>query len=91
MIQNTCPRGYAGKTSLVSKCGHCVSKITVTSSEIGMLSAAHQNHVILPMYAFVVPRVMPSFQTQRHHSSWTIRVEGYEDVMIGELLKPPRA
>jgi len=92
VVQNTCPRGFAGKTTLAGKCSHCSSKInSITLPEVQVFTSSFPRPVHFPMYVFVTTDTSPFFQPQRRSATWPILIIGYEAPWPDELLKPPRA
>jgi hypothetical protein len=93
LIQNTCPHGFAGKSTLARKCGHCPSKQVTVASPHGqkVISADHHNPANFPMYVLAMPTTAPSTEPVRFRSVWSHRVDDYKDALPDGFWKPPRA
>jgi hypothetical protein len=92
VIQNTCPFGAAGKTTLVSACAHCPSKQSMVASSDGqnkLVSDSSSTH--FPLYIFAVSKTVHTFSLELINSSPSSLVERYVDALPEELLRPPRA
>lgn len=92
LIQNTCPHGFAGKTSLASDCANCPVKHNLTKLLDGgnrIISGASSVH--FPLYVFEVLKTIHTFRFEPIKSSRPVLADSYKDALPGELLRPPRA
>lgn len=91
LIQNTCPFGAAGKSSVAAACAHCPLKHNLLVSLDG-----HENlvtdfsRVHFPLYVFKVPKTIHTFQLAPIISARPVLADSYKDALPDELLRPPR-
>jgi hypothetical protein len=92
LIQNTCPFGAAGKSTVAHECGHCPMKQGSTISPLGEQSlVSDASSVHFPLYVFAVPKTIHTFQLEPITSVRPVLTNGYKDALPYELLRPPRA
>jgi hypothetical protein len=98
LVQNTCPHGFGGKTALAKECGHCPFHLsTASSGSQKVFKADHadssdvHNPANFPMYVFAVPKTIPCCQPHQLRTAHPALIDGYQDPLPDELLKPPRA
>lgn len=91
LIQNTCPHGFAGKTSLASTCGHCPVKHHVTALQEAQDEALTASSVHFPLYVFEAPKIIFTFRFDPIKSARPVLANGYANALPDELLRPPRA
>ncbi len=92
LIQNTCPHGFAGKTSVASMCKHCPLKQDKSLASDGqkkIVSASSQVH--FPLFVFAIPKTIHTFQLNFVKSARLILADRYKDALPDELLRPPQA
>jgi hypothetical protein len=91
LIQNTCPHGFAGKTSLASACANCPMKHNLTKPQDGgqrIISDVSPVH--FPLYVFEVPKTIHTFRLEPIKSVRPLLADSYKDALPDELLRPPR-
>jgi hypothetical protein len=92
ILQNTCPFGAAGKTTVASACTHCPSKHSMVVLPDGQHKLVFDSSSIhFPLYIFAVPKTIHTFCLELINSSPTSFVEIYVDALPDEFLRPPRA
>ena len=92
LIQNTCPFGAAGKSSVVTACGLCPLKhsfVPAGKDQHTLVNDASSVHY--PVYVFSVPKTIHTFQFEFIKSSRPVLADAYKDALPDELLRPPRA
>jgi len=93
LVQNTCPHGYAGKSSVASACDHCPMKkhfaAPSASAKTTVASVPSSDH--FPLYVFAVQKPIHTFQLEPVTSARTVLANCYEDALPNELLRPPQA
>lgn len=92
LIQNTCPHGFAGKTSVAATCSHCPMKQHQSVSPDGqkrIISASSTVH--FPMFVFSVPKTVHTFQLEPVKIAQPPLANSYEDALPAGLLRPPQA
>lgn len=91
-IQNTCPRGFSGKSTVVATCSHCPQKQmhrTITDGD--NFSVISQPETRLPMYVLDLPGIQPAFRLASLASPRPVIPNTYKDTDPDELLQPPSA
>jgi hypothetical protein len=92
LIQNTCPQGFAGKSTVASTCSHCPQKQThKPAMEGNSLSNISKAPAHLPMYVLDMPNTQPTLQLIMTASTQPIIPNIYTNTAPDELLHPPRA
>lgn len=92
LIQNTCPFGVAGKSTVASSCGHCQMKHGVKASPLGGKQLVSDSSPIhFPLYVFAVPKTVHTFQLNFIQSARPVLTDFYKDALPDELLRPPQA
>ncbi len=92
LIQNTCPHGFAGKTSVASTCKNCSMKqhhSVSPDAQKKITSSAMPVH--LPLFVFAVPKTIHTFQLSPITAARPILIDPYKDALPDELLRPPQA
>jgi hypothetical protein len=92
LVQNTCPHGFAGKTSVARTCANCPMKHHFTAppeAQGKVLSGASSVH--FPLYVLEAPKMIFTFRLYPIKSARPVLANGYTDVLPDELLRPPRA
>ena len=92
LIQNTCPFGEAGKTTIASACDHCPSKhsvIAVPQVQNNLVTDSSSIH--FPLFIFAIPNRIHTFQFYFIKSERPILSDNYKDVLSDRLLQPPRS
>ena len=91
-VQNTCPHGFAGKTSVAKTCDQCAFKeqhLAAASGEHSLF--ADPSPVHFPLFVFSLPMSAPAFQPGPAAVAEPVIGEPYTDAAPAELLRPPRA
>jgi hypothetical protein len=92
IIQNTCPLGAAGKSTVAAACDHCPLKHHFIVSIDGQKDlVSDPSSVLYPMYVFSVPKTVNTFRLSPIHSAQPLLADNYQDALPDELLRPPRA
>jgi|SRR6266540_2335614 len=92
LIQNTCPLGAAGKSTVAASCGHCPLKHHFVVSAAGQKNiAADPSAFHFPLYVFAVPKTIHTLEFEPVKSAPLILAESYKDALPDELLRPPQA
>jgi hypothetical protein len=91
-IQNTCPHGFAGKTTLARTCDRCTLKqqhapLPDQQNRI----AASQTPVHYPLFLFSVPPSVHVLQPGSAIAHEPVVADRYTDATPAEFLRPPRA
>jgi hypothetical protein len=92
LIQNTCPIGAAGKSSVVPTCPKCPLMHNATASsgqEHKLVADLFSSH--FPMFVFSMPKTSPVFRLALIKTSRTLLTSGYKNALPDELLRPPQA
>jgi hypothetical protein len=91
-IQNTCPHGFAGKSSVVSSCAHCpFNQMHLVSPDQRDAIAAGSPSIHFPLFVFSVPHAITTLQPGPILSMAPPLAKSYEDALPDELLRPPQA
>ncbi|HTG00533.1 MAG TPA: hypothetical protein VK654_08105 [Nitrospirota bacterium] len=96
LVQNTCPRGFGGKTTVAasssSSCSHCqhtqTQKLNVEGSMFSSISRAPAH---MPMFVLDIPNTQPAFRLVATASPRSVIPNTYKNTAPNELLHPPRA
>jgi hypothetical protein len=91
-IQNTCPRGSVGKSTVAASCSHCPQKQAHQASRDsdGPGIASHSTpHV--PLYVLDLPNTQPTFRLTAIACPQPVIPNTYKNTDPDELLQPPRA
>jgi hypothetical protein len=92
LIQNTCPFGAAGKSTVGHDCGHCQMKHSVKASPVGQKQfVSDSSSVHFPLYVFAVSKTVHTFRLCPVQSARPVLADFYKDALPDELLRPPRA
>jgi hypothetical protein len=92
LIQNTCPQGFAGKSTVAASCSHCPQKQAHTPvSESDTLGSISHAPAHLPMYVLDIPNTQPTFRLIATASSQPVIPNIYTNTAPDERLHPPRA
>jgi hypothetical protein len=92
MIQNTCPFGAAGKSTVASSCEHCPLKHSFIVSPDGQKNITSDSPAVhFPVYVFALPKTIHTFDLEPIKSVRLILADSYKDVLPDELLRPPQA
>ena len=94
LIQNTCPKGFAGKSTVASACSHCPHKQShkpVSQGDRVVVASASDAHAHLPLYVLDTPDTKPTFRLEATASSQLVIPTIYQNTAPDELLHPPRA
>ncbi|HUJ18793.1 MAG TPA: hypothetical protein VL197_12460 [Nitrospirota bacterium] len=92
LVQNTCPHGFAGKTSVTPACGHCsLRQLHASHPDPQLTISSSPSPVHYPLFVFAVPKTVHTFQLDPIKSARLVLVDRYKDALPDELLRPPRA
>jgi hypothetical protein len=92
LVQNTCPQGFAGKSTVAASCSHCPHKQAhKPAMEGNTISSISQAPAHLPMYVLASPNTQPTFRLVAIASLQPILPNTYKNTAPDELLHPPRA
>jgi len=92
LIQNTCPFGAAGKSTVASSCEQCPLKHSCIVSPDGQKNLVSDfSSIHFPLYVFAVPKTIHTFQLNPIKSTRPVLADKYKDALPDELLRPPRA
>ncbi len=90
-IQNTCPFGTAGKSSVTASCERCPLMhgfVMPSNGQNTVMSDASSVH--FPHYIFAVSKTISSVRITPIASKGPILANDYQDALPDELLQPPR-
>jgi hypothetical protein len=92
LIQNTCPHGFAGKTSIALIVKNCSMKNHHSlSPDVQEKITAASMPVHLPLFVFAVPKTIHTFQLSPITTARPVLIDPYKDALPDELLRPPQA
>jgi hypothetical protein len=90
LIQNTCPHGYAGKSSMVSPCAHCPLKhVHAASPDRRSILVTVSSSLHIPLFVFAASKTVTAFQHGPTAFLDPPLAKSYEDALPEELLRPP--
>ena len=93
LIQNTCPQGSAGKSTVAASsasCSHCPNKQIHEPVTQGVkLSIKAHPSAHIPMYVLNIQTTKPTFQLAAILSPQPIITNAYKNAAPDELLHPP--
>lgn len=92
LIQNTCPQGAAGKSSVAASCRTCPMKhhhLVLSQGEQLVAKALQPIHY--PLYVLSVSSPAHTFGLAFVETASPLLIERYLDALRHELLRPPRA
>jgi hypothetical protein len=90
-VQNTCPHGFAGKTTVARTCGHCSLKEHHAASldrQEGL--TAGRTPVHYPFFVLSRPKPIQAYQRGPVASVEPGLTGRYTDALPAERLQPPR-
>ncbi len=92
-IQNTCPYGMAGKSSVASTaCGDCPFKHSVVLSQDSQNTLVTDSSTVhLPHYIFEASDLVRTVRISPVASDRPLLADDYHDALPDELLQPPRS
>ncbi len=92
LIQNTCPHGFAGKSSVAASCKNCpMKKQHDMSPDVQQKIVSSSSQVHFPLFVFSVPKTIHTFQLSPIETARPILIDRYKDALPDELLRPPQA
>jgi len=92
LIQNTCPKGMAGKSTVAASCSHCPQKLVLKAPSTAYQADIVQSDAALfPMYVLALPNVQPLFRPMPIEIPQPSIPNSYQNAYPDELLRPPRA
>jgi hypothetical protein len=92
LVQNTCPFGAAGKSSVAAACNHCPLQHNFTVSADGQKELVFDpSPVHYPLYVFSIPKTVHTFRPSPIQPAQPLLEDNYQDALPDELLRPPRA
>jgi len=90
LIQNTCPHGFAGKSTVLASCSHCPHKQTLTAyAESGQVSIIPNHLVHMPLFVLEIPHSQPTFELVSAASPQPVIRNRYKNTFPDGLLRPP--
>jgi hypothetical protein len=94
LIQNTCPLGFAGKSTVASTCLHCPERQThhpVPDGEGIKISIQSHSTAHLPIFVLDIPNTQTIFRFAVIAIPQPVMPNTYKNTAPDELLRPPRA
>jgi hypothetical protein len=96
LIQNTCPKGFAGKSTVVSAsaCSHCPHKHFNKPMPLNdriVVANASDAQAHLPLFVLDTPDTKPAFLLEATASPQPAIPNTYKNTAPDGLLQPPRA
>ncbi len=92
LIQNTCPHGFAGKTSVAATCKDCpMKRHNSVAPDVQKKITSASLPVHLPLFVFAVPKTIQTFQLSPITTARPVLIDPYKDALPDELLRPPQA
>jgi hypothetical protein len=91
VIQNTCPFGAAGKSSVVPKCGHCPLMQHSSNVPQGAVALASDSPSHFPLFLFTAVKLNQTFQLELVKRTSPLLALNYPEDFPSKLLKPPQA
>jgi hypothetical protein len=92
LLQNTCPFGAAGKSTVAASCEHCPMKGNRVVSTDGQLNIVYESSPVhFPLFVFSVAKTIPTFRPEPVQTTKPILADSYKDAAPAELLRPPQA
>jgi hypothetical protein len=92
LIQNTCPFGAAGKSTVAAMFGHCCLYHNLFVSSNGQKNLVSENLSIhIPPYVFAAPKTINTLRLYPVKSVQPALTDQYKDISQDELLRPPGA
>ena len=91
-VQNTCPFGAAGKSTVVKSCTNCPMHHSLTVPVNGKkVIVSDSSSIHFPLYVFAVPKTIHTFQLDPIKSRRPVLSDNYKDISPDELLRPPQS
>ena len=92
LIQNTCPHGFAGKSTVFASCSQSLHKQMLNAhTERGQLNVISKHLVHMPLFVLEMPNSHPAFQLLPVASPQSVITNSYKKTLPDELLRPPHA
>ncbi len=92
LVQNTCPHGFAGKTSVARACGHCPHKLDATPQKTAKMEPAVKKQAAhLPLFALAVQERTAALKPAPLETAPVSLSQPYRNAEPYELLRPPHA
>ncbi len=92
LIQNTCPHGFAGKSTVALTCSHCPQKQAhKPASEGTIFSSITKTPAHLPIFVLDMSNTQPTFRLAAIDIPQQVIPNTYANAAPDELLKPPRS
>ncbi len=92
LIQNTCPHGFAGKSTVARTCSHCPHKKEQKAASGGIaFGSITKTPAHLPMFVLDVLNTQPTFRLAAMAIQQQVIPNSYTNTAPDELLQPPRA
>jgi hypothetical protein len=92
LIQNTCPFGMAGKSTVAASCSHCTHKQVLTPPSLDGQATIVSDHASpFPLYVLAIPQPHPALRLMPAASPRSSIPNSYKDALPEEHLRPPRA
>jgi len=92
VVQNTCPFGAAGKSSVVPKCGPCPLMRQVSNASEGQVAwVSDTTPPHFPLFLFTTVKIGHTFQIHAQSGGAPLLALHYTEAYPAELLIPPKA
>ncbi len=92
LIQNTCPHGFAGKSTVVRTCSHCQHKKEHKAASEGIeFNSITKAPAHMPMFVLDVLNTQPTFQLAAMAIQQQVIPNSYTNTAPDEVLQPPRS
>ncbi len=92
LVQNTCPHGYAGKTSVIRTCGHCPHKLDTTAMKTVRMETTVKKQISpLPLFVLAVQERTAALRPAPLKRALAFLAHRHQDAEPYELLRPPHA
>ncbi len=96
LVQNTCPHGYAGRTSVVRTCVNCPHEqvhdaMRTAIKAVTMAPTLQKQPSHPPLFFLAFQEKMHAFRPAPVESSPVLLAHRYQDAEPYELLRPPHA
>ncbi len=93
LVQNTCPHGYAGKTSVVRTCSHCPHKLdhAAPANTVKIVPTVKKQSSPLPLFVLAVQEKTAALDPAPLETAPAFLADRYRNAEPYELLRPPHA
>ena len=91
LVQNTCPRGFAGRSTVFASCSHCPHKQMLKSPVETRPGIISHGSVHLPLFVLEMPESQPALRLVSAPCPQPVIPNNYKNAFPDELLRPPQA